>query len=100
MPKMTAAPSGYGEEAGDGPEAWRDASPLPGGGNGSVCCHHLLYPGYHSAASLPEKVETPNCLEEPQPFLPALPLTPLSKLDRQGSFTLQLTGSSAGEANK
>lgn len=54
--EMVAVPSGHGEEAGDGPEAWRDPSPLSGGGNGSVCRHHLLCPGYHCAAPLPEKV--------------------------------------------
>lgn len=56
--EMTVVPGGHGEEAGDGPEAWRDTSPLPGSDNGSVCGHHLLHPGYHCAAPLPEKVWT------------------------------------------
>lgn len=55
--EMTVASGGHGEEAGDGPEARRDASPLPGGGDGRVCRHHLLHPGYHCAAPLPEKVQ-------------------------------------------
>lgn len=54
--EMTVASSGHGEEAGDGPEARRDTSPLSGGSNGSMCRHHLLCPGYHCAAALPEKV--------------------------------------------
>lgn len=56
--EMTVASAGHGEEAGDGPEARRDTSPLLGVGNGSVCRHHLLHPGYHCAASLLEKVWT------------------------------------------
>lgn len=55
---MTVASGSHGEKAGDGPEARRDTSPLPGVGNGSVCRHHLLHPRYHCAASLPEKVWT------------------------------------------
>lgn len=54
--EMTVASGSHGEEAGDGPEARRDTSPLPGGGDGGVCRHHLLCPGYHCVASLPEKV--------------------------------------------
>lgn len=54
--EMTSACSGHGKEAGDGPEAGRDSSPLPGCGHGGVCGHRLLYPGHDRAAPLPEKV--------------------------------------------
>lgn len=67
---MTAVPSGHGEEAGDGPEAGRDSSPLPGRGHGGVCRHRLLHPLHDHAAPLPEKVRT--LLACPQP--PAAPL--------------------------
>lgn len=57
--EMTAVPGGHGEEAGDGPEARRDPSPLPGRGDGGVCRHRLLHPGHGSAAPLSEEVPRP-----------------------------------------
>lgn len=84
---MTAAPSGYGEEAGDGPEARRDASPLPGGDNGSVCCYHLLYPGYHGAASLPEKVGASPLPGGTPAFSTCSTLDPSQQAGQTGQFT-------------
>lgn len=64
---MTSACSGHGKEAGDGPEAGRDSSPLPGCGHGGVCGHRLLYPGHDRAAPLPEKCSyIPGSLENYQ----------------------------------
>ena len=87
---MTAVPGGHGEEAGDGPEAGGDASPLPGRGHGGVRCHRLLHPGHDCAAPLPEKVPNPPAcaILQPRPtptrvwcgrnprLLPALPRDP------------------------
>lgn len=65
-PEMITACGGHGEEAGDGPEAGRDSSPLPGCGHGGVCCHCLLYPGHDHAAPLPEEVlNSPGCPPPP-----------------------------------
>lgn len=86
--EMNAVPGGHGEEAGDGPEAGRDSSPLSGCSHGGVCRHHVLHPGHDRAAALPEKVPNPPGLppfsslssegtvcEEPQPSSYPSPLT-------------------------
>ena len=71
--EMTTACRGHGQEAGDGPKAGRDSSPLPGCGHGDVCGHCLLYPGHDHAAPLPEKVgHSPGLLPSSSPSPKAL----------------------------
>jgi hypothetical protein len=71
--EMIAAPSGHGEETGDGPEAGRDSSPLPGRGHGGVRCHHVLHAGHHGATPLPEKVRTCLGPSRTPTFCPPVP---------------------------